>query len=112
MKQRSIPPPARVSGPDDSFVEVGTVHTDARGRLTLAKPKKGQVVGLRLDTTFKQYVGPNGEIRLVPMIEVPEVERWLYENPAALAALRQGIAEAGRGEVEELDEDDLAPDED
>lgn len=111
MKQHSIPPSARFSGLDDSFVEVGTVHTDARGRLTLAKPKKGQVVSLQLDTTFKQYVGPNGEIRLVPMIEVPEVERWLYENPEALSALRQGILEAGRGEVEDLDEDDLAPEE-
>lgn len=36
-------------------------------------------------------------------IEIPEKERWLYENPEALESVQQGLAEAADGKVSEID---------
>ncbi len=36
---------------------------------------------------------------LTESIEVPERERWLYENPEAMASLERGLAEAAAGKA-------------
>lgn len=36
---------------------------------------------------------------MTPEVPVPAHEAWLFQNPKALAKVREGIAQAGRGEV-------------
>ena len=40
-----------------------------------------------------------GRLVLEPFVEIPERERWLYNNPEALAAVKQGIADSEAGRV-------------
>lgn len=40
-----------------------------------------------------------GQILLTPHVTVPAHEAWLMRNPAALSKVREGIAQAGRGEA-------------
>jgi hypothetical protein len=79
-------------------VEVGTVRIDPRGRITLAKHPL-----LLLDTQYKQMIDEEGTITLVPVVEIPRREMWVFENPEVLAALKEGIASAGRGEGAPMD---------
>ena len=41
----------------------------------------------------------DGTIILEPFVEIPAEERWIYENPEVLAALKQGIADAKAGRL-------------
>lgn len=41
-------------------------------------------------------------ILLSPMAEIPARERWLFENPEALAKVREGLQQAGQGKVHDL----------
>ena len=68
-----------------------TVYADARGRITLGS--KAGKKDYRITET------PQGEIVLTPVVQIPERELWLWQNPAALAALREGMAQAAAGEV-------------
>jgi len=36
------------------------------------------------------------------IISIPESERWLFENPEALAAVKQGLKESAEGKGEYL----------
>jgi len=71
-----------------------TVHADERGRITL-----GSQAGRK---AYRVREMPHGEIVLTPVVHIPERELWLWQNPAALAAVREGIAQAGAGEVHDL----------
>ena len=74
--------------------ETKTVHADERGRITL-----GAKAG-RKDYRVRETA--HGEIVLTPVVHVPERERWLWQNPEALAAVRAGLAQATAGEVHDL----------
>ena len=61
-------------------------------------------------------------IKLTPVVHIPEHEAWLYNNEVALNQVRQGLAQARRGEFSDsppevetkldwLDEVDDDPDE-
>lgn len=79
-------------------VEPSTVRVDARGRITLVKQP-----GLLLDRQYIQSIDAEGTITLMPVVIIPQREMWVYENPEVLAALREGIAAAGRGETTPMD---------
>lgn len=78
-----------------------TKTTDNKGRLTLGERFANRTVIVEeVDET---------EVRVTLARVVPEREMWLYENDAAIAAVRRGLAEAKDGDLTAA-EPDLAAD--
>jgi hypothetical protein len=71
------------------------LRPDAKGRITLGKLAEGV-------SSYRARRQKDGKIVLEPFIEIPAEERWLYENPEALEAVRQGIADAKAGRLVSL----------
>jgi hypothetical protein len=46
---------------------------------------------------FNIYRNPLGQLFLDPVKAIPASETWLYENPAALASVKQGLKESAEG---------------
>lgn len=69
-----------------------TVRPDAKGRITLGSLAKGI-------SSFRIQQQPDGSLLLEPFKEIPMREAWLFENPAALARIRKGLADAAAGKV-------------
>lgn len=67
-----------------------TVRPDAKGRITLGKLAEGV-------SSYRVYQEKDGCLRLEPYTEIPARERWLYENPEALASVLKGIEQAEAG---------------
>lgn len=78
-----------------------SVKPDSRNRISL--PKKLVKEGI----TYHVYVNSHGQIILDPQVTIPASEAWLFSDPAALASVRQGLAEAKEGKVSKVSLDDL-----
>lgn len=63
---------------------------DAKKRLSL-----GEAVGSA--RAYNIYRNPLGQIVLDPVKAIPASEAWLYENPPALASVKQGLRESAEG---------------
>jgi len=75
--------------------------TDSKGRITLGKEFAGYTFIFKVNTK-------TNEITLSPARVIAEHEMWLHKNPAALAAVLQGLEDARAGnfvEGPDLDED-------
>jgi len=88
------------------FIPITQVRPDAKGRVTLSKLTDGI-------SSFNVSKDEDGRILLEPMVEIPAREKWLFENPKALASVRRGLADAKAGKTKSLgsfakyvDEDD------
>jgi hypothetical protein len=75
------------------FKRVASLAPDERGRITLAKLLK---LRRTEGTSFAAYVNDAGQIMLDPVVEVPERERWLYQSPKAMKALKAGLDSAAK----------------
>jgi len=83
---------------DTSFRRVTDyIKLDDRKRVGL-----GGARSLKDSTAYSVYENEAGQIILDPVRLVPESEIWLFKNKKALAAVRKGIEQAGRGEVHDL----------
>jgi len=71
------------------------IRPDAKKRVTLGKA----LTGLEDDVRFDVYRNASGQIVLDPQVSIPASEAWLYRNPGALAAVRQGLLEAAEGKT-------------
>jgi hypothetical protein len=60
---------------------------DAKKRLSLG-------AALRDATAYNIYRNPLGQLILDPVRTIPVSEMWLYENPPALASVKQGLRES------------------
>src|SRR5271157_1662489 len=60
---------------------------DAKKRLSLG-------AALRDATAYNIYRNPLGQLILDPVKTIPASEMWLYENPQALASVKQGLRES------------------
>ena len=69
---------------------------DAKKRLSL-----GQVVE-EPGVAYNVYCNRLGQIVLDPVKAVPAYEAWLFENKAALASVRRGLAESAAGRTRNL----------
>lgn len=63
---------------------------DAKKRLSLGDALGG-------NTAFSIYRNPLGQLILDPVKTVPASEMWLYENPEALAQVKQGLRQSAEG---------------
>ena len=71
------------------------LHPDAKGRITLGALAKGI-------SSYRMTKDQQGRLILEPFVEIPERERWLYNNPEAMAALKEGIADAEAGRLHSI----------
>ena len=65
---------------------------DTKKRLSLG-------AALRDATAYNIYSNPLGQLILDPVKAIPASESWLYENPQALASLKQGLRESAEGKT-------------
>jgi hypothetical protein len=66
------------------------VQPDAKKRLSLGDALRGA-------TAYNIYRNPLGQVVLDPVKTVPAYQAWLYENPEALASVKQGLRESVEG---------------
>ncbi len=69
------------------------VRPDSKGRITLGKERTEGV------SSYDVQVKEGGVIVLHPFSEIPAREKWLWENPKALEAVKQGLKESAAGEA-------------
>lgn len=65
---------------------------DAKKRLSLGE-------SLTEGTAFNIYRNPLGQLILDPVKTIPASEAWLFENPTALASVKQGLRESAQGKT-------------
>jgi hypothetical protein len=63
---------------------------DAKKRLSLGEALDGA-------TAYNIYRNALGQLILDPVKAVPASEMWLYEDPQALASVKQGLRESAEG---------------
>ncbi len=68
------------------------LRPDSKGRVTLGKLAEGI-------SSFHARQEKDGSIVLVPFVEIPLRESWLFKNPEALESVRRGLAESAAGRV-------------
>ena len=68
---------------------------DSKKRLSLGEALVGGVA-------YNIYRNTLGQLFLDPVKTVPLSEAWLWENPAALASVKRGLAQAAKGETHNL----------
>jgi hypothetical protein len=71
------------------------LRPDAKGRINLGKLEQGV-------SSFRAHRTEDGNIVLEPYSEIPAREKWLFDNPKALEAVRAGLAQAAAGETGSL----------
>lgn len=67
------------------------VRPDAKGRILLGKLTQG--------ISSFNVTQDNGRIILEPNVEIPAIEKWLWENKSALKKVKQGIQDSKSGKV-------------
>ena len=71
------------------------LRPDLKGRITLGKLAKGV-------SSFHITVNKDNSILLEPYAEIPAREKWIFDNPEALAQLKQGIKDSANGQSVDL----------
>ncbi len=106
----TTPPRLAIMSPESVFKDTvikdtnfqlvtGLVRPDSKRRLTL-----GGALGeaKTILPIYNVYRNASGQIVLDPVKAIPVAEAWLWENPAALAAVRQGLKESAEGKTVSL----------
>lgn len=78
-------------------LQKGRVRVDAKGRVSLAKFLRN-TEPMDLDISVTE----DGKLILTPLATIPAHELWLYQNPEALKSLREGIKQAGAGDLHSM----------
>lgn len=71
------------------------LRPDAKGRINLGKLAQGV-------SSFRARRLEDGNILLEPFTEIPAREKWLFENEAALGAVKSGLEQAASGQTRDL----------
>jgi hypothetical protein len=73
------------------------VKPDAKKRVVLPKELVGE------DVIYHIYSNEQGQILLDPQVTISASEAWLFNNPDALALVKQGLLDAADGKVSKVD---------
>jgi len=76
------------------------------------KPDPKRRVGLpkalvKEGVIYHIYVNSDGQIVLDPQVTIPASEAWVFNNPAVLALVRQGLSDAAEGRISKVDLNEL-----
>jgi len=71
------------------------LRPDAKGRINLGKLAEGI-------SSFRAHRTEDGNIILEPFTEIPAREKWLFDNEAALGAVKAGLENAAAGQTRSL----------
>jgi len=82
---------------NDLKIVAESVKPDSKNRVTLSK------VPMVKGITYRVYMTTVGQIILDPQVTIPASEAWLFNNPDALALVRQGLSDAAQGKVSKVD---------
>ena len=77
------------------------VKPDAKKRVVLPRALVEEGI------TYHIYTNKFGQIVLDPQVTIPASELWLFKNPAALASVKRGLADAAQGKVSRVELDAL-----
>lgn len=89
-------------GIKEDFVPVDIKPLDSKNRINLGdKVKKVLLHRMKVDA-FQIFVGEDGDVLLRPVVNVPAREAWLFKNPEALKAVKDGLKEAKAGKIEKV----------
>lgn len=69
-----------------------SLKPDSKGRIQLGKRTKGI-------SSYKIIEEKNGCIILMPQVEIPAKEAWLYQNREALEAVKKGLEDSASGKT-------------
>jgi hypothetical protein len=83
-------PSSPVIKSDDFRLISEFAQPDAKKRLSLGQAVSGS-------TAYNIYTNSLGQLILDPVKAIPASEMWLYENPQALASVKQGLRESAQG---------------
>ena len=84
-----MPTPAVIKNSEFQLISE-FAQPDAKKRLSL-----GEAAGSA--AAYNIYRNPLGQLILDPVKTIPLSELWLYENPEALARVKQGLRESAEG---------------
>lgn len=97
------PTPGTLPGMDAAVIKAADftlvsefMKPDSKKRVSLGEALRGTRVG---EAAFNVYRNSLGQVVLDPVKAVPASEAWLYENPAALASVQQGLKESAAGKL-------------
>ncbi len=79
----------------------GSVKPDTKKRIVLPDAL------VREGIIYHIYHNSIGQIILDPQVTIPASEAWLFNNPDALALVRQGLSDTAQGRVSKVDLDTL-----
>jgi hypothetical protein len=77
----------------EQFETVTEAEVDGRGRVSLAK------AGAEPGRRYRVRSNIDGVLLLIPVVSIPEREMIVWRNPELAASIREGIAEAERGDT-------------
>lgn len=80
-----------VKAPDFALV-AEYVRPDAKKRLSLREASEPKAV-------YHVYKNSLGQILCDPVVAVPACEAWLFQNPEALARVKQGLKDSAEGKT-------------
>jgi hypothetical protein len=81
---------------DDEFREIESKTVDERKRITLGELAKDS-------KRVRLYTNKRGEILIIPVVEIPASEIWLFQNKDALHSVKKGLNDAADGKIVKVD---------
>ena len=84
---------------NEEFVAYGMKQLDSKDRISLGGKLK-KMISDKLDMEgFQVFLGKDGDILLRPTVAIPAREAWVFRNPKAMGAIREGLEDACHGRI-------------